>query len=569
MLRYTLVIVAMLLQVVFRSVLPAMAEGKRVALVIGNAAYSDVGTLANPEADAKAVAAALQAAGFDEVRHFANLSAESMRQELKAFSSLTTTADVAVIYYAGHGVEVTDQNYLVPVDAKLLRSTDIDFEAISLAAVRQAVSGAAKLRIVVLDACRNNPFKLEGKGGTRAATRGLGRIEPSAGEVVAYAAKEGTLAQDGPANLNSPFAAALVNSLREPGLEIRLLFGKVRDDVLTATGNEQEPYTYASLGGDAVYLTPPVATLGSSAAEEWKLVSGSLRADLLQAFRRKYASDDVYRLLAEERLALLESSPQQKPLPKSFRDCETCPELVVVPAGEFLMGSPEDEPQRDVDEGPQHEVSINRAIAVGKFEVTRDQFNTFLQDTGHDMGNKCTLWTGTSFVGKTGFGVLKPGFGQTGDHPATCISWQDAKAYVIWLSGRTGNTYRLLTEAEWEYAARAGQSAAYQSGATLDPGRANFKNTSTVPVGLYAANAFGLHDVHGNVWEWTEDCHSNNYESAPADGSAVQRKPDCERTYRGGGWFNTLKDMRFSTRGVGGANTRVNIFGLRVARDMK
>ena len=294
-----------------------------------------------------------------------------------------------------------------------------------------------------------------------------------------------------------------------------------------------------------------------------------MSADLLQAFRRKYANDDVYRLLAEERLALLESPPQQKPVPKSFRDCETCPEMVVVPAGEFLMGSPEDEPQRDADEGPQHKVSISRAIAVGKFEVTRDQFTAFLEDLAHDIGNRCTLWTGTSFIGKIGFGIRKPGFEQSGDHPATCISWRDAKAYVNWLTSRTGKPYRLLTEAEWEYAARAGQASAYTSGATLETARANFKNTSTIPVGQYVANAFGLHDVHGNVWEWTEDCHSSNYEGAPANGTATQGTPDCERTYRGGGWFNILKDMRFATRGVGGANTRVNIFGLRVARDIR
>jgi formylglycine-generating enzyme required for sulfatase activity len=517
MVRIVLVALVLLFQCFCAFVTPALAAGKRVALVIGNAAYSDVGPLANPESDSAAVAQALEASGFDDVRHVGNLTAEQMRQELKSFSALSANADIAVIYYAGHGVELADQNYLVPVDAKLLRSTDIEFEAIPLSSVRQAVSGASKLRIVVLDACRNNPFKLAGKGGTRAATRGLGRIEPGAGEVVAYAAKEGTLAQDGPANQNSPFAAALVKSLREPGLEVRLLFGRVRDDVLAATGNEQEPYTYASLGGDALYLTPP----------------------------------------------------SQLPAVQTFRDCGDCPEMVVVRPGTFLMGSPEDEPQRDPDEGPQHEVTIARSLAVGRFEVTRDEFDAFVKDANHDTGKRCTLWTGKAFVGREGHNVDNPGFAQTGKHPATCLSWHDAKDYVAWLSRRSGQTYRLLTEAEWEYVARAGIVAPYASGAQFDPASANGQSSATQAVGLSAANAFGLYDTQGNVWEWTEDCHSNDYAKAPIDGSAAQGSADCERTYRGGGWSNMAKDLRFATRGVGGADTRVNIFGLRVAREMR
>jgi formylglycine-generating enzyme required for sulfatase activity len=516
-----------LLESLIFTTVPTHAAGKRVALIIGNAAYTDVGILANPIADAMAVTTAFESAGFDNVRHVDNLSADAMRQELKDFSARAADAEIAVIYYAGHGVEVADQNYLVPVDAKLLRSTDIEFEAIPLSTVRSAVSGASKLRIVVLDACRNNPFKLSAaNGGRRAAARGLGNIEPSAGEVVAYSAKEGTLAQDGPSNENSPFARALVKSLNEPGLEIRLLFGKVRDDVLNSTKNEQEPYTYASLGGEAIYLKPP--------------------------------------------LALLQSPLLQQPL--TFRDCAKCPEMIVVPAGDFVMGSPEDETDRDADEGPQHQVSIANSFAVGRYEVTVAQFQDFVTTTGHDIGNSCSEWNGKGFIVTAGGNFQNPGFGQgteqTAEHPATCVSWRDAKAYVDWLSKRTHFNYRLLTEAEWEYAARAGSTSPYSTGESLDAKNVNMNGKGTRPVGQLPPNKFGLYDMQGNVWEWTEDCYAKTYSDAPVNGTAFVA-PDCERTYRGGAWANVAKDVRFATRGVNADDKRVNIFGLRVARDSK
>jgi uncharacterized protein len=290
-----------------------LALAKRVALVIGNSTYAEVGELNNPHADAVALAKALKDAAFDDVKLVENLNFEQMRRELKDFSNLAAGADIAVIYYAGHGVEMPEQNYLIPVDAKLLRSTDIEFEAITLASVRSAVSGATKLRMVVLDACRNNPFKLASNDGKkRAANRGLAAVEPGASEFIAYSAKEGTLAQDGPPKGNSPFATALLKSLSRPGVDIRLMFGQVRDDVLAATGREQEPYTYNSLGGEAIYLVPPTpapvlaaAPVANAAAEEWALVQNSSSQAVLEAFRDKYGSDPLYRSLVEEKLALL------------------------------------------------------------------------------------------------------------------------------------------------------------------------------------------------------------------------------------------------------------------------
>jgi uncharacterized caspase-like protein len=215
--------------------------GKRVALVIGNSQYETVTALDNPRNDAKAIAGVLRGIGFDEVKLVEDLDYSEMRRTLKEFAADARGSDVALIYYAGHGVEVGGTNYLVPTDAELPSNQDVDFEAVPLDNVRTAVSGAAKLRLVILDACRNNPFKLASSDGKRSVGRGLARVESDANELIAYAARKGTLASDGTGKGNSPFATALIRHLQTPGLEINFLFRKVRDDVLSATGNEQEP----------------------------------------------------------------------------------------------------------------------------------------------------------------------------------------------------------------------------------------------------------------------------------------------------------------------------------------
>ena len=188
---------------VWIAALPA-AAASRAALVIGNSDYLQVGTLANPQSDTTAIVAALTAAGFDDVRRVENLGAEAMRTELKAFSARAAGSEIALVYYAGLGAEVAGQNDLIPVGAQLLRAADVEFEAIPLASVRAVVSSATKLRLVVLDACRSNLFRLESGNGTRGGTRGLRAIEAGAGELIAYAAKEGILAQDGPPGAMSP-----------------------------------------------------------------------------------------------------------------------------------------------------------------------------------------------------------------------------------------------------------------------------------------------------------------------------------------------------------------------------
>ncbi|MBC6414741.1 MAG: SUMF1/EgtB/PvdO family nonheme iron enzyme, partial [Chromatiales bacterium] len=244
--------------------------------------------------------------------------------------------------------------------------------------------------------------------------------------------------------------------------------------------------------------------------------------------------------------------------PGTFRDCSNCPQMVRVPSGSFLMGSPEDEPDRYSDEGPQHRVTIPQPFAVGKYEVTRGQFEAFVNATGYDAG---VDWR-------------HPGFNA---HPVVYVSWHDAQAYVDWLTRSTGKSYRLLSEAEWEYVARAGTTTAYHFGNTINPSQANYDygqyNQGTVAVGHYPANAFGLHDVHGNVWEWVEDCSHDDYDGAPADGSAWvsscrYRYSREFRVLRGGSWNESPRFLRSAYRGGNVASDRVSNVGFRVARTL-
>lgn len=246
---------------------PAFA-GKRVALVLANSAYQHAPPLTNPVNDGAVMAKTLKEAGFDIVESRRDLSALDTRRVLRDFADATRDADIAVVYYAGHGIEVEGSNYLIPVDARLERDTDVYDEALSLDRILVAVEPAKQLRLVILDACRDNPFGKTMKRtiATRGIGRGLAQVEPtSPNTLIAYSAKAGFTAQDGD-GANSPFTVALSKHLTTPGLDVRRAFGFVRDDVLKSTGNKQEPFVYGSLGGEDVPLVPVKAVAAAPVA---------------------------------------------------------------------------------------------------------------------------------------------------------------------------------------------------------------------------------------------------------------------------------------------------------------
>ncbi len=238
----------------------ALAE-KRVALIIGNAAYQIASPLTNTVNDAKAMANLFTKAGFDVVESRTDLGVVEFKRTIRDFMFTARDADIAVVYFAGHGIEVRGSNFLIPVDAKLRSDYDADDEAIALERLILAVEPVKQLRLIILDACRDNPFikRMQRNLAARAVTGGLASVEPSTGNtLIAYAAKAGSMSFDG-AGPNSPFTTALVRHLVEPGLDIRIALGRVRDEVMKETGNRQEPFVYGSLGGTTIALVPPAA----------------------------------------------------------------------------------------------------------------------------------------------------------------------------------------------------------------------------------------------------------------------------------------------------------------------
>ncbi|MBR1126537.1 caspase family protein [Bradyrhizobium lablabi] len=293
---------------------PAFAE-KRVALVIGNAVYQNAPRLPNPVNDGTTIATTLKDAGFEVVDSRHDLTAADTRRALRDFADRARDAEIAVVYYAGHGIEVDGSNYLIPVDAKLERDTDVYDEALSLDRVLLAIEPAKKLRLVILDACRDNPFSKTMKRtvATRAIGQGLAKVEPSSPNVlIAYSAKAGSTAADGDGR-NSPFTVALSKHLTTPGLDVRRAFGFVRDDVLKTTNNRQEPFVYGSLGGEDVPLVPGPAKVEPPAAapnpqaearRDYELALQIGNRSAMNAFLAKYP-DGFYASLAKLHLEKL------------------------------------------------------------------------------------------------------------------------------------------------------------------------------------------------------------------------------------------------------------------------
>ena len=357
---------------------PASA-GQRVALVIGNASYAHAPSLANPLNDATDIGASLERLGF-AVTHLPNAGYSELRRGLQQFSLAASASEMAVVFYAGHGIEVDKRNFLIPVDARLLSDGDVEFEAVPLDLLSRAVERAKGLRLIILDACRDNPFAvaMQRSGATRSIGRGLASVEPSGETLVAYAAKEGTVASDGEGR-NSPYTTALLAHLEEPGLEVGLMFRKVRDAVLATTGGRQEPFVYGSLSSEGAYFAalpepepepapaPVVVDIkpdrdGPTQAELlfWESVKDSENPQELQAYLDRYP-EGTYTVLARSRL-------------KNLVEPEVTPDVQVVAVAP-------DEPVPDPSPTPE---ALEAALELNRDERRRIQRG--LASLGFDPG---------------------------------------------------------------------------------------------------------------------------------------------------------------------------------------
>jgi formylglycine-generating enzyme required for sulfatase activity/TPR repeat protein len=576
--------------------------GKRIALVIGNSAYQHTAKLSNPQNDATLMARTLRGLGFDVLAR-TNLTQTGMKIAITEFGERLEKAGkdaVGLFYYAGHGIQANGNNYLIPVDAKLGKKSHLDIYGVNANWVLTQMEEAKNpLNLMVLDACRNNPF---GRSWQRGITKGLARMDAPRGTMIAYATRPGKVANDG-TGVNSPYTEALTRAMVKPGLTLSDVFIETRNSVMASTGGNQVPWEEGGLTSRFYFKPGSTLTIPTTTPKIdketvfWNSIKDSDDTKNFQAYLNQYPSGSfvslarikLKKLLAAKQVAVVTPPKPKVPRPATptvgvypksikpgttFKDCPECPEMVVIPAGNFQMGD-----LSGFFSQPVHQVTIPKPIAIGKFEVTRKEFAAFVRATGHSS----EIYTCADKVESDSESWRKPGHPQTDRDPVVCVNWHDAEAYVGWLAKKTGKKYRLLSEAEWEYAARAGTTTKYSWGDTASHEQANYGRDGgspegfssgrdqwkyTSPVGSFSANAFGLYDMHGNVWEWVGDCWNGNYKSAPTDG-AVWSSGNCsKRVLRGGSWVDSPSFMRsaFRFRGPSWAPGDDGGFGFRIAR---
>lgn len=589
----------------------SFGNNRRIALVIGNGADGE-NPLRNPTNDARLMGETLSRLGF-EVRVYENLNQRRMREAIFEFGGRLNAGGIGLFYFAGHGFRIGDKTLLAPVDLdshtpSQLVATGIDLKNVlaSMSALRPG-----KRNLVILDTCLNNPFH----------TGADGSFDLPDQTLIAYATAPGFFAAD--TAQYGLYTAELASALAVADQDLNDVLASVASAVRHATNGQQTPWVSSSLSdklrlgkASAGVLPRPVVAgretviamqsrgiLPKDSAYElafWESIKDSTHASDYEAYLEAYpkgrfaalARSRIERLRAAAPKAVTAPSraqPPAEPVPAAkkvqpapppkapepvrpaaappaapekplkspaavseIKDCPMCPVLVELPRTSYTMGSN----AGDASERPPHRVSISAPFAIGKYEVTVEQWNACV-----DAG-ACQRVSADS--------------NRAINTAVRDVSWNDAQQYLAWISKVSGKAYRLPTEAEWEYAARGGTSTRYWWGDQMRNGNANCKGCGEpwrqeepAPVGSFAANPYGLHDVNGSVWEWVSDCWHNSYKGAPADGRSWDEN-DCRvRVIRGGSWRNGPDYMLSSTRFKYDASVRYSENGFRVARSIE
>jgi formylglycine-generating enzyme required for sulfatase activity len=590
---------------------PLRAEA-RIALLIGNQVYAPkVGLLKNPHDDVALVGAALKQLGF-QVTILKDADYRAMDVAIKRFVTDVRSkgkSTISFFYYSGHGAANPDTqiNYLIPVDVADPNDGNLWYQSFQQNDLIDKLSKQAPnaTHYVVFDACRNE-LNLSGPAAKAiGAEKGFVPVAQTPGLLIAYATAQGKTAADVGDN-GGPYARALAAEIVKPSIEAVTMFRNVQIRVKEDIGQDPWlsfpalPEVYLAGRGEekpAATSVPPPQPAASEAERAWDRTKDTTSVALLEAFIARYKDTyyaDIARARAEDlkkqQIAL--ATPPAPPPPaarpaarcdgieitvgqnerrcfkpgvgktEQFKDCTDCPEMVVVPAGSFTMGSPPNEPERDGDEA-QIRVTISASFAVGRYAVTFDELDACVADGG------CN-----------GYRPADEGWGR-GKHPVINVNWGDAKSYTAWLSRKTGKNYRLLSEAEREYVARAGTTTPFWWGSSITPKQANYNGNytygggakgeyrrRTVPIDSFEPNPWGLYNVHGNVWEWTEDCWSASYHGVPTDASAWTSGDCLERIVRGGSWDNDPQFLRSAYRVRRYADNRFSVDGFRLARTL-
>lgn len=495
----------------------AQADAPRVALLIGNPLRVDESGGASNASSFQAIGDRLAKLGFS-VRRVEGTTKAGMNEAVREFAANAKPGSAALFLFRGVMLRIGQRNFLMPADARGASEPDAGIE---LNAIESDLSErGAGIKIIVIDATETEPG---------AQRQGSGR--PAALEL-----HEGTLAiinagpdrrVGAPAGDDDVFLSELLKQTTVPGVTVEQAFAKTRVAVARATSGRQIPSVSSSLLND-FYLAqdvPPQTEQPKSQAAQAPVAPPAAK-----------------------------SAPEAAGPPSPgeiFRDCETCPELVVVPSGEFTMGSTDTEAEK-----PSHRVTIAKPFAIGRHEVTFAQWDACV------AAKACKA------------DIDDHGFGRA-QQPVIDVSWDEAQAFIKWLSGTSKQRYRLPSEAEWEYAARAGSRSAFPWGATAGVAKANCSDCSptpllaTQPVGSFRPNAFGLFDTTGNAAEWVDDCWNGTYRGAPGDGSSWQSGQCQLRVLRGGSFGNKASAGRSSARFRYDRDVRYYTNGFRVARDLQ
>ena len=524
------------------------AAQPRVALVIGNAAY-EKSPLTNPAKDAKDMATELTRLGF-RVIIITDADRRQMIQAIQEFGKGLHDGSVALFYYSGHGMQYHGNNYLIPLKTAIAGEADIEFETVDANRVlaQMATANSNGVNLVILDACRDNPYK----GFLKSQQAGLAQMNAPTGSLIVYATAPDTPALDDPEGQNSIYTRRLLEALRAmPDANIYELLLWVRQQVMADTEKQQVPWESNSLTG-LFYFANAAPTPAP------QIVYVEVTPTPAQPTPRPSQEGNTHPSPSQE--GNTEELPSQEgntELPSSegggvgscwenatpgatCKEDTTGMEFVYVPGGCFQMGQTEADKAQLIkaigkknykkwyaNELPRHKVCVN-GFWMGKYEVTQAQWENIMGENP------------SSFKGA--------------DRPVEKVSWNDAQEFLQKMNGRGQGEFRLPSEAEWEYAARAGTQTAYSFGD--DPNQLgkyawylDNSNQETHPVGQKQPNAFGLYDMHGNVWEWCADTYHKNYNGAPNDGSIWGNLGDKKaKVLRGGSWLNEPSGVRSAYR---------------------
>jgi len=610
---------------------PQVRAEARIALLIGNQIYNPkVGLLKNPHDDVTLVGAALKQLGF-QVTVLKDADYRAMDVAIKRFVTDVRAKGkgaISFFYYSGHGAANPDTqiNYLIPVDVADPNDGNLWYQSFQQNDLIDKLSKQAPnaTHYVIFDACRNE-LNLSGPAAKAiGAEKGFVAVPQTPGLLIAYATAQGKTAADVGEN-GGPYARALADEIVKPGVEAVTMFRNVQIRVKADIGQDPWlsfpalPEVYLAGRGEekpAATSVPPSQPAASEAERAWDRTKDTTSIALLETFIARF-KDTYYADIARARVEDLKKQqsalatppappPAARPAARcngvevqvgserrclrtkdTFRDCPDCPEMVVAPAGRFMMGSPASEPERESPkkgtESPQHMVTIGRPLAVGRFAVTRGEYEAFVRETSHASGDKCYTYEDDKWEERSSRSFRNPGFPQDDRHPVVCVNWHDAKAYAAWLSGKAGKTYRLLSEAEREYVTRAGTTTPFWWGTSITPRQANYNGSAepykgggskgeyrkhTLPVDSFEPNPWGLYQVHGNVWDWTEDCRNDTYQGAPTDGAAWTSGNCRLRVVRGGSWGNLPQHLRSAYRLKSSTGGRGSNQGFRLARTL-